>query len=87
MANGLAQIGFYSWVRNEGNRALKVYFNEKRDYHMEYSQWTFNWWWCLSIHFSIFKTKVNPHTLGWSKNCHLETSHFLTDYSSDQMTC
>lgn len=62
MVNGLAQIGFYSWVGNEGNRALKVYFNEKIDYHMEYSQWAFNWWWCPFIHFSIFKTKVNAHT-------------------------
>lgn len=81
------QIGIYNWVGNEGNKTLKVYFYKKIDNHMKYSQWASNWWWCPSITFPIFNTKVNPHTSGWSKNCHLETSPCLTDYSSDQMTC
>lgn len=37
--------------------------------------------------FFVFKTKVNPHTIGRSKSCHLKTSPFLTDYSSEHTTC
>lgn len=48
VVNGLAQIGCYSWVGNEGNRrSIKVYFMEKIDYHVKYSQWVFNRWWCV----------------------------------------